>query len=212
MKAWTTSLYGGTSWSRNLRNTESYYRPGVTWPLHTQLGFNMRACPAGASFGNKGPVAFLPSDEMLRFLGFANSAPNRLLISIQMAFGSYEVGVIQRTPVPDLQGLEGELLERPASASVDLQRDLDRANESSHVFHLPSLLQAPGATLADRIASWESPVAETERQLAEHQRQIDDIAFRLYGIEGEDRRAIEAATGSSLAASAAEAENEEDDA
>jgi hypothetical protein len=74
-----------------------------------------------------------------------------------------------------------------------------------------SPLQVPGATLADRIASWNARLAETERQLAEHQREIDDIAFRLYGIEGEDRRAIEAASGSPLAASNGEEDNEEDD-
>ena len=34
-------------------------------------------------------------------------------------------------------------------------------------------------------------VGEATSQLAENQREIDDIAFRLYGIEGVDRRAIE---------------------
>jgi hypothetical protein len=41
------------------------------------------------------------------------------------------------------------------------------------------LLQAPGATLAERIASWGSRVAETELQLAENQRAIDDIKTLL---------------------------------
>ncbi len=54
-------------------------------------------------------------------------------------------------------------------------------------------------------------MAETERQLAENQREIDDIAFRLYEIDGDDRRAIEAATGSPLAASTGDEDNEEDD-
>ncbi len=59
------------------------------------------------------------------------------------------------------------------------------------VFHLPALLQSPEGTLAERVASWRSRVGEVDKQLAENQREIDDIAFRLYGIEGVDRRAIE---------------------
>jgi hypothetical protein len=119
--------------------------------------------------------------------------------------------VIQRTPVPSLQGLGGELLESPALASVNLKRDLDRANETSHVFHLPALFQVPGETLADRIASWESHVAETDRQLAGHQREIDDIAFRLYGIEGEDRAVIERSQSGSLSCAGGESEPSEED-
>ena len=41
-----------------IRNEDFYFRPGLTWPLRTQLGFNMRAYPAGAIFGHKGPVAY----------------------------------------------------------------------------------------------------------------------------------------------------------
>lgn len=78
-----------------------------------------------------------------------------------------------------------------ALACVELKRDLDRANETSHVFHLPALLQVAGATLAERAAAWARRVAETEAQLAANQREIDDLAFQLYGIAGEDRRAIE---------------------
>jgi hypothetical protein len=35
----------------------------------------------------------------------------------------------------------------------------------------------------------------SNRQVAEYQREIDDIAFRLYGIEGEDRWAMEEGSG-----------------
>ncbi|MBA3473328.1 MAG: hypothetical protein H0T57_08925 [Rubrobacter sp.] len=34
-----------------------------------------------------------------------------------------------------------------------------------------------------------------ERQIAEHQREIDDVVFNLYGIEGADRQAIEESLG-----------------
>lgn len=104
-----------------------------------------------------------------------------------------------------------------ALACADLKRDLDRVNETSHVFYRPALLQVPGAMLAARVTAWEAQVGATEVQLAAHQREIDDIAFRLYGIEDEDRRAIESSHGNAAAPAdesddEPEADNEPEDA
>src|SRR5947209_8036929 len=78
---------------------------------------------------------------------------------------------------------------------VDLKRTLDTANETSHVFYLPMLLQVTGETLAQHCAAWQTTMFNTELQLANYQREIDDIAFRLYGIDDRDRQAIEETLG-----------------
>jgi hypothetical protein len=184
VKEWICKRYEylNGKWEWVAKNTGFYFRPGLTWPLRTQLGLNFRIFPEGCIFGHKGPVAF--SQAFLeRYLGVGNSKPFRNFVSLQMAFGSYEVGVIQRTPVPPLDNPQGERLGELALACVELKRDLDRANETSHVFHLPALLQVPGATLAERTAAWAARVADTDAQLAANQREIDDIAFALYGID-----------------------------
>src|SRR5271157_856531 len=172
-------------------NYECYFRPGITWSRRSQQGMSMRVLLAGCVFSDKGPVIFSDEHVSLPLLAIINSPPFRSLLALQMAFGSYEVGVIQRTPVPDMSYAEGGQLGKLAFANINLKRDLDRVNETSHVFHLPALLQVPEGTLAERVASWRSRVGEVDKQLAENQREIDDIAFRLYGIEGVDRRAIE---------------------
>jgi hypothetical protein len=82
-----------------------------------------------------------------------------------------------------------------AVTSYNIVRGLDTATETSHVFQLPTLLQASGDTLAARGAAWAQRVAGAEQQLAAHQHEIDDIAFTLYGIAGDDRAAIEAGAG-----------------
>src|SRR5262249_29994849 len=101
----------------------------------------------------KGPVAFVPKSELSFYLGLSNSDALSLLISLQMAFGSYEVGVIQRTPVPNLSGPQGIRLSKLALSCVNLKRDLNRSNETSHIFHLPALLQVSRGTLSERLAS-----------------------------------------------------------
>ncbi len=105
MKAWIVVRYGGGHWAKNIRSTEHYFRPGLTWPRRTQGGLSLRAMPAGCIFADKGPAAFVDNDdpeELLAMLALTNSRAFALLVSLQMAFGSYEVGVIQKTPVPSL--------------------------------------------------------------------------------------------------------------
>jgi len=99
--------------------------------------------------------------------------------------------VIQRTCLFDTKAAKTIKLDQVALSSLNLKRSLDTVSETSYVFHLPALLQAPEGTLAERVASWRSRVGAVDKQLAENQREIDDIAFRLFGIEGMDRRAIE---------------------
>jgi hypothetical protein len=172
------------------QNTDFYFCPGLTWPLRTQLDFNMRAYPAGATFGHKGPVAFVGEGELLPYLGLSNSDAFGVLISLQMAFGSYEVGVVQRTPVPDGTDLGGKQLGELAQSAIALKQFLDTSDETSHVFRLPALLQVPGSTLAERIELWSGSVAAAEERLAKLQQQIDVLASQFYGIAEEYQPAM----------------------
>ncbi len=81
---------------------------------------------------------------------------------------------------------------------LEFKRSLDRTNEISHIFILPVLLRSPTDSLATQSAAWESQIAEANTQIIERQREIDDIAFSLYGIDNEDRYAIEASLNSAL--------------
>lgn len=164
-----------------------YFRPGVTWPLRSQRGFSSRVLPKGFIFANVSPSIFDSSNsKLMHLLGLVNSRAFRTFLDVSQAFGAYQVGVIQRTPVPNLENADGERLGQLALACVMLKRDLDRVNETSHVFHLPALLQVEGATLAERMAAWAVRVRDTDAQLANNQAEIDKIAFRMYGIDPDE--------------------------
>ena len=70
MKAWIIFRYGGGHWARNIRSTEHYFRPGLTWPRRTQSGFGMRAMPRGCIFADKGPAVFVENDEPNKILAW----------------------------------------------------------------------------------------------------------------------------------------------
>jgi hypothetical protein len=175
------------------RGAEAYFRPGLTWPRRTQGGLSLRAMPRGCIFADKGPAAFSEGDKsenVAALLAIVNSTSFRSLVDLQMAFGSYEVGVIQRTPVPDLPPAARDSLAASSAAAWRLKRALDTRTENSHAFLLPAQLQMAAPILADRAIAWADHVRTINAELAHIQAEIDDLCFDLYGIDEADRKAI----------------------
>jgi hypothetical protein len=164
-------------------NKTKYFRRGGTWSRRSQRGLSFRALPAGTIFGDKGPAAFVSQDDpsmLLAFLAIANSAAYRSLVKLQMAFGSYEVGVIQRTPLPNLSSDDAASLANLASKTWKLKRQLDTTQETSQAFLLPALLR-------DRLGPY--CVSAIEEEIAQVQAQIDEVAFRIYGFSSTEQHA-----------------------
>jgi len=184
--------------SANIRNAESYFRPAVTWSLRTKSDISFRPMPAGCIFGHKGPGILVEGDDaehLLALLAIGNSRPFRSLVEFQLAAAeptgrggaarSYEVGVLQRTPVPRITKDNAEILAGHARQAWSLKRRLDSFREVSHAFILPPNAKAFSPAIDLRTL---------ERELETIQAQIDEAAFALYGLESNDRGAIEAAT------------------
>lgn len=172
------------------KNPQFYLRAGLTWPRRTTSGLSLRAMPEGCIFADKGPAAFVADDTpeyLLALCGLTNSQAFGLLVSLQLAAAdaaarSYEVGVIQKTPIPDLTLEKQSALATLARRAWSLKRSLDTIEESSHAFVLP-------AALRPRLSDFDPPVIETE--LAKIQLEIDNIAFELYGFNEADRAAVQ---------------------
>lgn len=161
--------------------------------------------PTGCIFADKGPAVFVdgndPSD-LLALLAIVNSQPFRALVDLQMAFGSYEVGVLQRTPVPEVSPEVRDHLAALARRAWSITRSLDTMHETSHAFLLP-----PG--LNEKITGLD-PLA-VEREMADVQQEIDEHAYRLYGIGPEDRALMEVSAGDAAGDLGTEGPDDEDD-
>jgi hypothetical protein len=184
----------GDSPSRYVASEDRYLQPGLTYPRRTQGGFNVREMPKGCVFANKGPSIFVVESkepELLSLLALMNSAPFRFLLSLQMSFGSYEVGVVQRTPIPEA-AVSSELLADLARCAWSQKRSLDTADALSHVFILPALLSVMGETVSERANEWNKRMNSVEATVTKVQREIDDIIFALYGLDQTDQVALAA--------------------
>jgi hypothetical protein len=151
----------------------------LTWPLRTN-GLSFRVMPAGGIFSHKGPAAFVDNDspdDLLALVCLVNSKAFGLLVSVQLArvelAQSFEVGLIQQTPVPDLTPAQRSQLATLARRAWSLKRRLDTITETSHAFLLPLALRQ---AQAERLGTFDPAAIEAE--LARIQGEIDDHRFR----------------------------------
>jgi hypothetical protein len=174
---------------KRIYNEEYFFRPGLTWPRRTQQ-FGIRVMPKGAIFADKGPACFESENKpqkLLSSLGLMLSRPFGALVELSLNAAdttarSYEVGIIQKTPLPNLTVDEQATVATLAHHAWSLKRTLDTVEETSHAFSLPAAVRA-------RLGDFDPSTIEAE--LARIQTEIDDIAFDLYGFNEADRAAVQ---------------------
>ena len=189
--------------SEHPSNYQFFFRPGLTWPRRTG-GFSVRTLPSGCIFADKGPTAFVPkddADELMLLLAVMNSTPFEMLVRVQLArtelAQSYEVGLIQNTPVPSLADVSSSTaLSALAREAHDLQRDQDRVDETTHAFCLPGPVRHRNGAVLQGAVLLETEVHTTQDRLVAIQAEIDDRVFDLYGLGEADREMVRHEMGS----------------
>ena len=207
----------GYQWTAALNGHSHYFRCGLTWPRRTN-GLSFRALPSGCIFGDKGPGVFVEGDDNEQLLAINAIVSSRAfsgLVALQLArvelAQSFEVGLIQRSPFPSLTREIEQHLAKSARRAWVGNREKDTSISTSHAFVLPALLAAPGSTLGERATAWTARVRMSEESVAAVQTEIDDLAFRLYGLDAADRAAL-TATSATKPGGGKDAEPDEDDA
>jgi hypothetical protein len=161
-----------------------YFRPGLTWPIKNRFSLKPRCLPRGCIFAHIGPTAFVANDtpaDLLALQAIMSSSVFTSLVRI-MAGWNFEVGLIQRTPVPIYSEHDSDTLATLAGRAWHLRRQLDTVNETSHAFVLPAIiLRSMSGFDREKISA----------EIANIQTEIDEICFRLYGVTAEDRISIE---------------------
>ena len=92
LKTWAGSLYNNSHWSRILKNTQYFFRSGLTYPYRTTSALGLRCLPAGSSFSVGGWAVFPPPGyEERDVLALYNSRPARYFIEILLGQGDSSV-------------------------------------------------------------------------------------------------------------------------
>jgi hypothetical protein len=172
-----TYLKGNWQWVA--KNTEFYFREGVTYSYLTSGKFSARYSPPGSIFDVAGSSIF--SDDPYQILGILNSRWCRFALGLINHTVNFQVGDLQRLPAPCEHSPALNQLVRRA---IELSRRLETFDETSPDFIAPPPWPN-GCQAVDGI----------HRELDEIQNRIDDEVYRLYGkLNDEDRRLIERLT------------------
>ncbi len=167
-----------------LPSEEHYFKAGLTWPRRTQRGFNVRVLPSGCVFADKGPAVF-PSDSKNAFfiLGVMNSAFFEFMLQGLTSFGSWEVGAIQRMPIPHPVTKLRDAIGGLAEKIYHRKAEWNNGNELSSTFVRPWLLSADGArSLEESLHAVAQIEEQDERSIRQHYTDLNNEVFGLYGI------------------------------
>ena len=176
---------------------DDFFKAGLTWPRRTQRGFNLRIMPKGCVFADKGPAIFPVRERDKWFLlGLANSAPAEYLLKGLMSFGSWEVGVVKRLPVPQPAADQQEHVGTIAREIHDAKAAWDRCNETSTRFERPWLVHDHGqSNFVERLEQIARHETAEEDRIQHLYRELNDEVYKLYGIPESTRAVIEETLG-----------------
>ena len=156
------------------QNTDFYFRPGVTWSLISSKGFAARLSPGGFIFDVAGMTCFPPKEDVHLVLALLNSKVAKFILSALNPTINYQVGDIERLPVPEGRS---PLIDSLVEECVELVRRDSRESEITYEFVAPP----------DSVAS----VTGRKGILSEKESAIDAEVSRLYGLSEEDLAAID---------------------
>jgi hypothetical protein len=171
-----------------VRSEEFYFRPGITWTKSTTSDISFRCMPRAAIFGVSGLGLFVEGDSpscLMQKLALLNSLPFRFLLSLSLGLAAegrkhYEVGIVNKNPIPRLEDIDLQRLEHLAIRSYRKQYKLSVSAEVSRLFLLPWRLHPELREVNPDILS---------TQLEQLQAEIDEIAFSAYEFSECDKLA-----------------------
>jgi hypothetical protein len=131
-------------WEWVVKNSDYYFRPGLTWNYRTTSAFCIKVLPQGCIFSDGGWGLFPSSKELFEpILALFNSNFARYFIEIPLGQGdssasgtaarNYVSAVIKSVPCSAIPSSVGNLV----SDVVDFQRLIDSNDESSRLFLAP---------------------------------------------------------------------------
>ena len=183
--------------TRWINAVDYYFKPGLTWPRRTQRGFNARVLPPGCIFSDKGPSIFPKREEDTDYLlGVLNSALVEYLLQGLISFGSWEVGAIQRTPIPKASAKVCGSIGAKARSIHDAKATWDEGNEVSSRFVKPWLLSVEVApTLAHMLDGLAEKEREEELRIQSAYAALNAEVFLLYGVPAVSQTQIQQTVG-----------------
>jgi hypothetical protein len=187
-----------------LRNTSSYFTPGITYSVRTTSNFSPRLLPNGCIFGHKGNL-IIPSsrDRTYALCGILMTRVVQGLIELFMYSGdsatsgsaarSYEVGILKPIPIPTLT--DAQVAELSASVrEIWRYTALRRRRSDTSRYFVPPVMSS-----CNSLAELVSLVMEEDHIAAlaalDHSYRIETVIRSAYRLDAADCEELDASMG-----------------
>jgi hypothetical protein len=195
IKEFNSGLYGGGHWSRQVRNTDKYFKRGLCYSKLSRGSLAVRELPAGWIFGEGGPAIF--GSRVERLMPILNS---RVVTYIMRAFTpqlEFRFGYLLNVPVPFVdRSLPWERSEASAWL-VTIKEALLARNVTRRGFQANS--PSTGDTLLSYFTRLEQTRLCTEAVLLTAEGGVDQLVTKLFGLSTEAIQTVTEETGTPAA-------------
>lgn len=164
------------------QNTDSYFKPSITWSLITSSLFSMRYRLAGSIHDVSGMSLFYKDQDLKIIMGLMNTKVGQYLLSMLNPTINFQIGNIISVPfLASNYDNSREIIQNSIKLS---EQDWD-AFETSWDFKRSSLLTTNAATLQQAYNNWSQEASDRFNQLKSNEEELNKIFIDLYGLQDE---------------------------
>ena len=202
-RKWYGNLNSVINWENNgeaikntpssvLRNSQFYFKAGITWNRITSKGITLRYFPAGCIFDQAGDSMFKETEEEIEAaLGYLNTNVAKLFFEMLSPTINLTSGTIKR--IPYLQNVNGT--EPLVYENITISKQDWDAHETSWDFAQNELLSFIPSTsaeaepknirLSDLVAQYKQKWEEKFHQLHQNEEELNRQFIDIYGLQDE---------------------------
>ena len=163
-----------------IRNSDCYFKEGITWSDLSTKGFGVRYLPKGFIFDVKGSSGFPGEDQLFTVMAVMNSPWMNYALGLLNPTVSFQVGDIGRVPFKMPSPSQKAIFEGLVPKCIQIQQSKATRNETAIDFTMPLALQ-----------SGKLVVQAASQCLSGMEAQLNKQVYDLFEIGEIDRQAIE---------------------
>jgi len=190
VKEWICERYPYVdgNWGWVVKNTEYYFKPGLTWPRRS---FTLRAAPIpkGCIFSHAGMMAFPLDNELNEMLGIFNSLAFDYFSRTKTSSGSgssqFEVGIMQTNPLPK-ENFHNIQLENQVVENSQISQYLESNTEINTNFCVPLKKMYQFLSISEGVEEYSREISVFFDKYINLQKSVDQICYSLYDFSEED--------------------------
>lgn len=169
------------------RNTQFYYREGMTWSDVATGLFSMRYVPAGTIFDTCAPCLFSEKFNPA-LLAFSNTPIVQALMELMSPTMHYTCGTFSSIPYRT-KGIDESLIVKAAQANIDISKDEWDSFELSWDFKknplIPVDINGDHLTVSKAYDDWKDLCEQRFSRIKENEETINHIFINAYDLQGE---------------------------